>query len=353
MSAEPMTPGKLGFRVPAEWEPHAATWMAWPHSHATWGGHTRSVQATYARMASILAHDEDVCILVPSAEVRATAESVIAREGEPSPRIRFHIIPTQTEWIRDYGPIFVNREDRQAILDFGFNSWGARGETWALDDEVPVRMGEILDMEVIQSDLILEGGAISTNGEGLVLTTEACLLRGNRNPELCRGEKERHLREFLGATSILWLGDGIAGRETDGHVCDIARFVNPHTVLAAVEDDRADENSLPLRENMARLMRMYDQHGGRLQVVTMPMPPCLLNGDGSRLPATYLGYYVGNGSVLVPQFGCPTDEVALRTLSALFHTRRAVPIDARELILGGGACHGLLLEQPAPSAPQP
>lgn len=351
MSAEPMTPGKLGYRVPAEWEPHAATWMTWPHSNRTWGAHTRAVQAIYARMASILAQDEDVCIIIPSPDVKATVQSVIAREAEPSPRIRFHTIPTQTEWIRDYGPVFVSRGQRQAILDFGFNSWGARGEAWELDDDVPIRIGEALGLEVIQSDLILEGGAISTNGDGLLLTTEACLLRGNRNPELCRAAKERHLQEFLGASSILWLGDGIAGRETDGHVCDIARFVNPHTVLAAIEEDRADENSLPLRENMARLMRMYDKHGHRLHVVTMPMPRPMRRDDGTRLPATYLGYYLGNGSVLVPQYGCPEDDVALRTLAALFHQRRAVPIDARELILGGGACHGLLLEQPAPNAP--
>jgi agmatine deiminase len=345
---ERQTPKQLGFRMPAEWEPHSATWLTWPHNPYTWRDRMRAVQAAYAHMVCELAHGEAVKIIVDNEEVEATARAILQREGAVSPSIEFVRLATDSEWIRDYGPAFVVRdspEEPLAIVDFGFNSWGAKYETTGADDLMPTRLGEMLEISCFDSDLILEGGAVTLNGEGVAITTEACLLRGNRNPELGRTEKENLIREYLGVDSVLWLGDGIAGDDTDGHVCDIARFINPHTVIAAIEENRTDPNNRALRDNMARLMRMYDRHGDRFHVATIPMPHPIYH-DGERIPATYLNFYIGNEVILVPQFGCPQDRIALQVIDALGQGRRAVGIDARDLLAGLGSCHGLLLQQP-------
>jgi agmatine deiminase len=342
------TPRQIGYRWPAEWEPHDATWLAWPHKEASWPGKFEPVPAIFVEMVRALVPGERVEILVGD-EVREDRVRVLLIDGGvPLERVGFHRIPTDDSWIRDHGPVFVvgrDRPDDLAALDWGYNAWGGKYPPWDLDDEVPRRVADLLRVPCFSPGMILEGGSIDGDGEGTLLTTEACLLNPNRNPGLARGEIESRLREFLAVERILWLGDGIAGDDTDGHVDDLARFVAPGVVVTAVEDDPRDENYAVLQDNLARLRAMRDARGRALEVVPLPMPSPVEH-EGQRLPASYANFYVGNAAVLVPVFGCPNDERALATLTRLFPGRRVAGIRAEDLVWGLGAFHCLTQQQP-------
>ena len=346
----PGSPAAQGFRMPAEWEPHAATWLAWPHKADSWPGNFAPIPAIWVEMVRALVPDEHVHILVNDEAMADDARRRLAAAGVPAAHVSLHRIRTNDAWARDHGPCFVTRDTaggRELLaLDWIYNAWGGKYPPWDADDAVPPQVAAHLGVPCVAPGIVLEGGSIDVNGRGTLLTTEACLLNPNRNPHLTRTQIEQSLRDYLGVVHVLWLGDGIVGDDTDGHIDDLARFVDPCTVATVVEDDPADENHGRLRENYERLLRMTDQDGRPLRVLTLPMPAPVVY-DGQRVPASYANFYIGNGAVLVPVFDDPHDAEALRVLSRAFPGRRTVGIKARELVWGLGAFHCVTQQQPA------
>jgi agmatine deiminase len=347
------SPASLGFRMPAEWEPHRGTWLSWPHKAASWPGKFGAVPGIFARMVRHLADQEEVHINVAGPAMEPEVRRLLGDEGAGSGNVFFHHHPTNDAWCRDHGPIFIQRERdgrvEQAIVDWGYNAWGGKYPPYDLDDVIPARIGEELGIPVYSPGIVMEGGSIDVNGRGTLLTTEACLLNPNRNPALDREQIEAYLRAYLGIRHVLWLGDGIAGDDTDGHVDDLSRFVDPATVVTAVETDPADENYEPLQENLERLKGMSDQDGRPLRVVTLPMPPPLYH-DGQRLPASYANFYIANGLVLLPAYDPERDSEAAAVLAGLFPDREVVPIDCTDLVWGLGAFHCVTQQWPAPGS---
>jgi len=346
MSELGKTPAALGYRMPAEWEAHAATWLSWPRREGiSFPNAFDRVLPALRSMVEALLTSEPVCINVCNAAHEAEAREVL--KGLPLDRLTFCRVPTNEPWCRDHGPIFLTRDEepRLAIVDWDYNAWGGKYPPCDLDEVVPTRVGEILGAPVFYPRMILEGGSIEVNGAGALLTSEACLLNPNRNPSLTRAEIEHRLRDYLGVTEILWLGDGIEGDDTDGHVDDLARFVSERRIVTVVEENRADPNCQPLQENLARL-RAMQWNGAPLEVITLPLP-ARIDREDLRLPASYANFYIANDCVLLPTFNDPNDAVAEATLAKLFSTRRIVPIDCTELIWGLGAFHCLTQQQPA------
>ena len=332
--------------MPAEWEPHAATWLSWPRREGiSFPGAFDRVLPTLRGMVEALLTSEPVCINVCNGAHEAEALEVLA--GLPHEQLTFHRIPTNEPWCRDHGPIFLTRgeEPRLAIVDWDYNAWGGKYPPCDLDEVVPTRIAEILEAPVFYPGMILEGGSIDVNGAGALLTSEGCLLNPNRNPTLAREEIEERLRAYLGVTEILWLGEGIEGDDTDGHIDDLARFVAERTVVTVLEENRDDPNFEPLRENLARLREMKIS-GTPLEVITLPMP-ARIDREDLRLPASYANFYIANECVLLPIFNDPNDAIAESTLRKVFPKRRIVPIDCSELIWGLGAFHCLTQQQPA------
>ena len=356
--------------MPAEWEPHAATWLSWPRREGiSFPDSFDRVMPALRKMVETLIESEQVFVNVCNGTHEAEAREVLrglpmeparnATHGIAGGRISFHVVPTNEPWCRDHGPIFLTRDIHRksstgqilggelAVVDWDYNAWGNKYPPFDLDDVVPTRVAEILDVPVFYPGMILEGGAIDVNGAGALLTTESCLLNKNRNPDLSRNEIERRLRDYLGVQDILWLGDGIVGDDTDGHVDDLARFVSETTVITAVEESRGDENYEPLQENLARLQAMK-LRGHAIEIITLPMPKKIMR-EGLRMPATYANFYIANTCVLVPTFADPADEAALAIVREYFPSRRVVAIDCRELIWGLGSFHCLTQQQPAVS----
>ena len=350
------TPAALGYRMPAEWERHAATWLSWPRREGiSFPDSFDRVMPALRAMVEALIESEQVCINICNGAHEADAREVL--RGLPMEQISFQLVPTNEPWCRDHGPIFLTRDidpksatgrirrGELAVVDWDYNAWGNKYPPFDLDEVAPTRVAEILDVPVFYPGIILEGGAIDVNGSGALLTTESCLLNKNRNPSLSRDEIEQRLRDYLGVRDILWLGDGIAGDDTDGHIDDLARFVSEKTVITVVEENRGDENYEPLQENLARLQAMKIS-GRATEVITLPMPKEIMR-EGLRMPATYANFYIANTCVLVPTFADPADEAALSILRECFPNRRVIGIDCRELIWGLGAFHCLTQQQPA------
>ncbi len=342
------TPRSLGYRMPAEWEPQESVWLAWPTNLETWGpDRIADVRRTYVEVIATLSSRQRVALLVDDEEVRATAIEALGRRGVES-RLCYYLIVTVDSWIRDYGPTFVvNERTRQtAMVRWTFNAWGNKYADLKADGGVPAEINRHLDLPVFDAGIVLEGGSIDVNGRGTVLTTEQCLLNPNRNPHLGRSGIEDILREFLGASNAIWLSEGIAGDDTDGHVDDIARFVDPRTVLVAFEDDPADENHAILKDCYARLVAARDQEGRKLGVLKLPMPDPVVGPEG-RLPASYANFYIGNGAVVVPTFGQPKkDRTALAAIQSCFPSHRAVGVESTAMLHGFGALHCCSQQQP-------
>jgi agmatine deiminase len=349
--------------MPAEWAPHLACYLAWPHNLETWPGKFDVIPPIYAQMVARLAYFEPVRLMVTDA-ARIEEVRELIRDRMPFPeqdksavlsRLDIFHLPTNDAWVRDHGPIFVNRlataaadaGPNQIALDWRFNSWGEKYGAFDLDDVVPQKLGARYGFEVIEPGIVLEGGSIDVNGIGSVLTTESCLLNPNRNPTLTRADIEDYLRTYLGVSNVLWLGEGIAGDDTDGHIDDLARFVAPDTIVTVVEEDPADINYAVLRDNLERLRAMRDQNGRPFKIETLPMPPAVIHED-TRLPASYANFYIANGAVLMPQFGTPQDNDAAATLSRLFPDRRVVGVPSTDLVWGLGSVHCLSQQHPAP-----
>ena len=336
--------------MPAEWEPHAATWIGWPHNKSDWPGKFAPIPWVYGEIVRKLAPAEIVRILVNSASHEAQARRVLLKCGVDLTRVEFLRFPTNRGWTRDFGPIFVRRDDppEVAIARFHFNAW-AKYPDWKKDDRIPDLAAKRLKIRKFEARIILEGGSIDVNGRGSLLTTEECLLHPTvqaRNPHLHRAEVEKVLRDSLGVTNVLWLGEGIAGDDTHGHVDDLCRFVGPRTVVLCREDDPRDANYRALAENRERLQGMRAEDGSKLEVVDLPMPAPIVF-DGLRLPVSYANFYVGNAAVLVPTFNDPQDRVALGILGECFSDRPVVGIHAGDLVWGLGTLHCLTQQEPA------
>ena len=362
--------------MPAEWKPHTATWLSWPRREGiSFPESFDRVLPALRAMVEALIESEEVRINVSNGAHEAEARLVLrglpmeparnAKHSVAGGRITFYRVPTNEPWCRDHGPIFLTRGKNWsrlapepegatrregapaplAIVDWDYNAWGNKYPPFDLDEVVPTRLAEILKLPVFYPQMILEGGSIDVNGSGALLTSESCLLNKNRNPKLSRHEIEQRLRDYLGVSDILWLGDGIAGDDTDGHIDDLTRFVSERTVVTVVEENRYDENYEPLQKNLARLREMKIE-GGKLDILTLPMPKKIVR-DGLRLPASYANFYIANSCVLVPTFADPSDEIALSILHECFPDRRVIGIDCRELIWGLGTFHCLTQQQPA------
>jgi agmatine deiminase len=335
--------------MPAEWAPHRGTWLSWPHKEASWPGKFEPVPGIFARMVQLLSEGEQVHVNVLGPDMESRVRSTLLR-GTNLANVSFHHFPTNDAWCRDHGPIFVQRNTpggpEQAIIDWGYNSWGDKYPPYDLDDRIPTLVGEAFGIPVYEPRIVMEGGSIDVNGAGTLLTTEACLLNPNRNPSLSREQIEGYLRDYLGVRHILWLGDGIEGDDTDGHVDDLTRFVDPTTVVTVVEDDPSDTNYEPLHENLKRLATMKDQDGRPLNVITLPMPR-RLDYEAQRLPASYANFYIANDVVLVPTYDLSRDPKAIETLQRVFPTRRVVGINCTDLVLGLGAFHCVTQQWPA------
>ena len=351
MPANPVhvRPAELGYRMPAEWAPHQATWLSWPHREATWPGKFEPIPSVMAELVAALVPSEHVHINVNDDQMATEVRALLAAAGVTS-GYTLHPFPTNDAWCRDHGSLFVTREvtghNELAAVHFGYNAWGQKWSPWTSDEQIPRLMARELSVPSFDGGMILEGGSGDVDGAGLLLTTEACLLNPNRNPELTREQIEGRLRDALGIEKILWLAGGIEGDDTDGHVDDVTRFVDHHTVVTALEDDPTDVNYAVLQENLRRLTNMTGLHGHPLEVIALPMPGKVAY-QGQRLPASYANFYVANRVVIVPTYRHPHDARAQAILQELFPGRDVIGIDAWDLIWGRGAFHCLTQQVPA------
>lgn len=353
-------PSRSGRRWPAEWEPHRATWLSWPHNIETWPQRLAEVEDAFCEMVRAIVPGEIVEINVGSPELADRVRDRLRGAGVTAfDRIRFRGIATNDAWVRDHGGIFAVDEapgagaPRRVLLDFEFDAWGGKYPPWDLDAAVAEQMAQVLRVPRERVDCVLEGGSIEGDGEGTVLTTESCLLNPNRDRpgvDRSRSALEGVLAERLGARRVLWLEDGILGDDTDGHIDDLTRFVAPGRVVTVVEADRGDANHAVLEGNRQRLAEMTDAAGRRLEVVPLPMPPAIEGPDG-RVPASYANFYFANAGLLVPVFGVDEDREALEILGALVRDRPIVPIPAQNLVLGLGAVHCLTQQEPLSPSP--
>jgi agmatine deiminase len=341
-------PKALGFSLPAEWAPHEATWISWPHNRDSWPGVFAGVEPAMVEFVRALASCEPVYINVLHADHERHVRGLLAAAAAPE-RLRFFRFPTNDAWARDHGAIFVTRNGKKEprlAVDFDYNAWGGKYPPFDLDREIGRQMAEALGVpRFAQPDIVLEGGSLEPNGAGALMTTEQCLLNPNRNPLLGIADIERLLRNSFGVDQIVWLGDGIEGDDTDGHIDDLTRFFRPDAVLTVMEPNKADPNHQPLLANRVRLAELKVA-GRPLDVVELPMPEPQYLGD-QRLPASYANFYIANGAVLLPTFGCQQDDAAASILADCFPGRRVLPIDCRVLIAGLGALHCLTQQVPA------
>ena len=351
------TPAALGFAMPAEWAPHEATWLGWPHNPTDWPDKLDTIRWVYGEIVRKLTPGELVRILVRNAAEERLARRYLSRAGADLRHVRFIVHPTNRGWTRDTGPVFVRRQlertPETAIVHFYFNAW-AKYPDWRLDRRVPETAAQVLGKPLFHAryngrPFVLEGGGIEVNGRGTLLTTEECYLDPRvqvRNPGLGRKEIEETLSKYLGVTNVCWLAAGPAGDDTHGHIDDICRFVNPKTLVLIREKNRKDVNYRPLAENWDRIRDLRLENGSKPEVVPLPMPAPIYF-DGDRLPASYANFYISNHAVLVPTFNDPNDRLALGILAELFRDRPAVGIHAVDLVLGFGTLHCLTQQQPA------
>jgi agmatine deiminase len=342
------TPKELGYYFPAEFAPHVATWLSWPHKEASWPGKINSVYPSYVKFIKELTKGELVRINVVDQLMQQQATDWLLRFDVDLSRVEFFLHPTNDAWCRDHGPAFLinpNAVQKKVIVDWGYNAWGNKYPPYDLDDVIPTRIAEHYSLPVWHPGIVMEGGSVEFNGAGALLTSTACLLNPNRNPQLNQEQIENYLRNYYGVDQVLWVDEGIVGDDTDGHIDDTVRFVNADTVLTTVESDRSDENYERLQTNLRQLKAMRLTGNRSLTVVELPMPTALHYED-QRLPCSYANFYIANRSVIVPVFHCKQDEIALRIIEQCFPGREVVGIDSVDIIWGLGSFHCLSQQEP-------
>ncbi len=343
------TPKEEGYYFPAEFTKHDATWLSWPHKEASWPGKIESIYPVYAEFIRLLAEGEQVNINVADEGMKKKALQHLEKISADLGKIKFFFHPTNDAWCRDHGPAFLvnpNAAQKKIIVDWGYNAWGGKYPPYDLDDNIPTLIAQHYNIPVVYPGIVMEGGSVDFNGKGTVLTTTSCLLNQNRNPQLNRSQIEAYLRNYYGVDNILWLGDGIVGDDTDGHIDDLTRFVNETTVVTVVEEDRNDENYSVLQEIVKSLKGFRLQNGKQLDIIELPMPSAVVY-DGMRLPASYANFYISNKYVIVPTFRDKNDDRALQILQTSFVDRKVIGLDSVDIIWGLGSFHCLSQQEPS------
>ena len=343
------TPKEEGYYFPAEFAKHDATWLSWPHKEASWPGKIDSIYPVYAEFIKLLAEGEKVNINVVDEGMKQKALKHLQQTTADLNNVEFFMHPTNDAWCRDHGPALLINPDaaqKKIIVDWGYNAWGGKYPPFDLDDNIPTLIARHYDIPVLYPGIVMEGGSVDFNGKGTVLTTTSCLLNDNRNPQLNQSQIEAYLRNYYGVDNILWLGDGIVGDDTDGHIDDLTRFVNETTVVTAVEEDKQDENYSVLKDIVKSLNTFRLENGKQLNVVELPMPSAVVH-EGMRLPASYANFYIGNKYVIVPTFRDKNDDRALDILQTCFRDRKVVGLDSVDIIWGLGSFHCLSQQEPS------
>ncbi|MCH7397382.1 agmatine deiminase family protein [Belliella sp. DSM 107340] len=342
------TPKELGYAFPAEFAPHQATWLSWPHKEASWPGKIHTIFPAYANFVKALAAVEEVHINVADQQMKSFATKHLEAVGTDLLKVFFHDFPTNDAWCRDHGPAFLTnpRSDQpKALVKWNYNAWGGKYPPFDLDNQIPHHIAAYRNIPCFTPGIVMEGGSIEVNGKGTLLTTEACLCNPNRNPHLTKSQIEKYLEDYYGVENILWLGDGIEGDDTDGHIDDLTRFVNEDTVLTVVEHNKKDVNYKPLKENTKLLHKLRLENGKQLSIIELPMPAPIIFED-MRLPASYANFYIANDLVVVPTFRDDNDEKALEIIASAFPERKVIGIDSLDLIWGLGSFHCLSQQEP-------
>jgi len=353
MSISRPTPKELGYRFPAEFEEHTATWLSWPHKEASWPGKITSIYSPYSLFVKNLAEHEDVHINVAHEKMRTFAIEKLEAVSTDMSRVKFFMHPTNDAWCRDHGPAFlINPAAAQPkiIIDWNYNAWGNKYPPFDLDDRIPTLIAAAYGIPVLYPEIIMEGGSVDFNGQGTLITSTCCLLNPNRNPLLSQAGIEAYLQAYYGVDQILWVKEGIIGDDTDGHIDDTVRFVNADTVLAVVEEKVTDANYALLQRNLADLKMMRLLNGRQLNIIELPMPEPIYY-EGQRLPGSYANFYIANGLVVVPTFRCGQDDRALQIIQGAFADRQVVGIDSTDIIWGLGSFHCLSQQEPSVAAP--
>ena len=343
------TPKDLGYYFPAEFAPHTATWLSWPHKEASWPGKIHTIYAPYSLFIKELTKGEQVCINVCDEAMKQFAVKCLTEAGVDLGKVQLFIHPTNDAWCRDHGPAFLinpKAEQKKVVVDWNYNAWGGKYPPYDLDDDIPTHIARYYNIPVYYPGIIMEGGSVEFNGKCTVLTSTACLLNPNRNPHLNQGQVEDYLRKYYGVEQVLWVDEGIVGDDTDGHIDDTVRFVNEDTVLTVIEENKQDENYVLLQHNLKQLQQMRLLNGKQLNIVELPMPDELVYED-MRLPCSYANFYIANKSVIVPVFGGDKDEKALRIIQECFPGREVVGINSTDIIWGLGSFHCLSQQEPA------
>ncbi len=342
-------PAAQGYYFPAEWAPHRATWLSWPHKEASWPGKLNDIYTEYANFVKVIAQGERVCINIGNEALKAQATEYLRKAGADLSQIDFLPFATNDAWCRDHGPAFLinpKADVKKVIVNWDYNAWGGKYPPYDLDTNIPLRVAEHLKLPAFNPGIVMEGGSVEFNGEGTVLTTTACLLNPNRNPHLNQGQIEDYLRHFYGVEQVLWLDEGIEGDDTDGHIDDITRFVNTDTVITVIEENKRDNNYEPLQHNLKELKKMRLINGKQLNIVELPMPAAVSFED-QRVPASYANFYIANEAVIVPTFRDKNDDKALDIIRQCFTDRKVVGIDSYDIIWGLGSFHCLSQQEPA------
>jgi agmatine deiminase len=342
-----VTPRELGYSFPAEWVKHTATWLSYPHNEASWPGKIHTIFSYYHLFIKELARGEQVHINVITTEMHERVHKELSESGVNMQNIYLHIHPTNDAWCRDHGPAFVlntKSKNPKAIISWKYNGWGGKYPA-ELDSLIPSRVGSLLELPVYYPGIVMEGGSVDFNGKGTILTTTSCLLNPNRNPSLSRDQIEEYLLDYYGAKQVLWLGEGIEGDDTDGHIDDLTRFINEDTVVTMVESNKSDANYLPLKENLKALNKFRLVNGKQINVVEIPMPKPMYYED-QRLPVSYANFYFANAGVMVPVYRCKQDNKAVYILEGCIKDRPIIGLDSVEIIWGLGSWHCLSQQEP-------
>jgi agmatine deiminase len=344
-----MFPKDSGYYFPAEFAPHTATWLSWPHKEASWPGKLQAIYKNYSLFVKYLAQSERVCINVADAAMQQAATQHLQAAGVNLEQVQFFLHPTNDAWCRDHGPAFLinpKADQPKMIVDWGYNAWGGKYPPYDLDDVIPTSIAKAYGIPVVHPGIVMEGGSVEFNGKGTILTSRCCLLNENRNPHLNQQQIESYLYNYYGAEQVLWVSEGIVGDDTDGHIDDTIRFVNDDTVLTVVEHQKNDDNYRLLQQNLKELAKMRLLSGKQLTIIELPMPDAVVY-DGQRLPASYANFYISNKNIIVPTYQCDQDDKALQLISDCFPGRETVGIDSTDIIWGLGSFHCLSQQEPA------